>query len=40
VGGTPYSFYGATVPHEVYMVYQMMFAIITLHSSAARSRSG
>jgi len=29
VGQEPYSFYGATVPHQVFMVFQMMFAIIT-----------
>ncbi len=29
VGQEPYSFYGATIPHQVFMVYQMMFAIIT-----------
>jgi Amt family ammonium transporter len=29
VGQEPYAFYGATVPHEVYMIFQMMFAIIT-----------
>jgi ammonium transporter, Amt family len=29
VGQEPYAFYGATVPHEVFMVFQMMFAIIT-----------
>jgi Amt family ammonium transporter len=29
VGGTPNASYGATVPHETYMVYQLMFAIIT-----------
>ncbi len=26
---TPYAAYGATVPHQLFMVYQMMFAIIT-----------
>lgn len=29
VGATPNADYGATVPHETYMVYQLMFAIIT-----------
>ena len=29
VGQEPNTFYGATVPHEVFMMYQMMFAIIT-----------
>jgi len=29
VGQEPYAFYGATVPHQVFMVFQMMFAIIT-----------
>jgi Amt family ammonium transporter len=29
VGQTPNPAYGATVPHQVFMVYQMMFAIIT-----------
>ncbi len=29
VGQGPYAFYGATIPHQVFMVYQMMFAIIT-----------
>jgi Amt family ammonium transporter len=29
VGQTPNSDYAPTVPHLVYMVYQMMFAIIT-----------
>ncbi|MEP6755583.1 MAG: ammonium transporter [Chthonomonadales bacterium] len=29
VGQEPYTFYGATIPHQVFMVYQMMFAIIT-----------
>ena len=29
VGSTPNADYGATVPHETYMVYQLMFAIIT-----------
>ncbi len=29
VGQTPNTDYGATIPHQVYMIYQMMFAIIT-----------
>ncbi len=29
VGATPNADYGATVPHETYMIYQLMFAIIT-----------
>src|SRR5262249_3549514 len=29
VGQTPNADYGATIPHQVYMIYQMMFAIIT-----------
>jgi ammonium transporter, Amt family len=29
VGATPNPDYGATVPHETYMIYQLMFAIIT-----------
>jgi len=29
VGGAPNADYGATVPHETFMVYQLMFAIIT-----------
>ncbi len=29
VGTTPNVDYGATVPHETYMIYQLMFAIIT-----------
>jgi Amt family ammonium transporter len=29
VGQTPNPDYGATIPHQVYMIYQMMFAIIT-----------
>jgi Amt family ammonium transporter len=29
VGAAPNADYGATVPHETYMVYQLMFAIIT-----------
>ncbi len=29
VGSTPNGDYGATVPHETYMIYQLMFAIIT-----------
>lgn len=29
VGQEPYTFYGATIPHQVFMIYQMMFAIIT-----------
>lgn len=29
VGQAPYAFYGATIPHQVFMVYQMMFAVIT-----------
>ena len=29
VGQEPNTFYGATVPHQVFMVFQMMFAIIT-----------
>src|SRR5690349_12223242 len=29
VGGDPNADYGATVPHQTYMVYQLMFAIIT-----------
>jgi Amt family ammonium transporter len=29
VGQEPYAFYGATVPHQVFMIFQMMFAIIT-----------
>jgi Amt family ammonium transporter len=29
VGATPNADYGATVPHQTYMIYQLMFAIIT-----------
>jgi ammonium transporter, Amt family len=29
VGSTPNGDYGATIPHETYMIYQLMFAIIT-----------
>ncbi len=29
VGSTPNADYGATIPHETYMIYQLMFAIIT-----------
>jgi len=29
VGSVPNADYGATVPHETYMIYQLMFAIIT-----------
>jgi ammonium transporter, Amt family len=29
VGSAPNSDYGATIPHETYMIYQLMFAIIT-----------
>jgi Amt family ammonium transporter len=29
VGQEPNAFYGATIPHQVFMMYQMMFAIIT-----------
>ena len=29
VGGEPNADYGATIPHQTYMVYQLMFAIIT-----------
>lgn len=29
VGSTPNPDYGATIPHETYMIYQLMFAIIT-----------
>ncbi len=29
VGSAPNTDYGATIPHETYMVYQLMFAIIT-----------
>lgn len=29
VGQEPYPFYGATIPHELFMAYQLMFAIIT-----------
>ncbi len=29
VGSTPNADYGTTVPHETYMIYQLMFAIIT-----------
>jgi Amt family ammonium transporter len=29
VGQTPNAEYGATIPHQVYMAYQMMFAVIT-----------
>lgn len=29
VGQTPNADYGATIPHQVYMIYQMMFAVIT-----------
>jgi len=29
VGSTPHPDYGATVPHQTYMIYQLMFAIIT-----------
>ena len=29
VGSTPNADYGATIPHQTYMIYQLMFAIIT-----------
>jgi ammonium transporter, Amt family len=29
VGLTPHSFYGTTIPHQAFMIYQCMFAIIT-----------
>jgi Amt family ammonium transporter len=29
VGATPNADYGATIPHETYMIYQLMFAVIT-----------
>ncbi len=29
VGQTPDDFYGTTIPHQVFMIYQLMFAIIT-----------
>jgi ammonium transporter, Amt family len=29
VGNTPNADYGATIPHQTYMIYQLMFAIIT-----------
>jgi Amt family ammonium transporter len=29
VGAAPHADYGATVPHQTYMIYQLMFAIIT-----------
>src|SRR5437764_11532898 len=29
VGLTPYPAYAATIPHQAYMVFQMMFALIT-----------
>ncbi len=29
VGGAPYPDYAATIPHQAYMIYQCMFAIIT-----------
>src|SRR5262249_35750816 len=29
VGLTPHSFYGPTIPHQAFMIYQCMFAIIT-----------
>jgi len=29
VGGEPYAVYAATIPHQAYMVFQMMFAVIT-----------
>jgi Amt family ammonium transporter len=29
VGGDPNADYGATIPHQTYMIYQLMFAIIT-----------
>ena len=29
VGGEPYSAYAATIPHQTFMLFQMMFAIIT-----------
>ncbi len=29
VGGTPSPLYAPTIPHQLYMIYQMMFAIIT-----------
>jgi Amt family ammonium transporter len=29
VGLTPHTFYGTTIPHQAFMVYQCMFAIIT-----------
>jgi len=39
VGLTPNASYGATVPHQAYMIYQMMFAIITRPSSPGPSPS-
>lgn len=29
VGMEPYEFYAATIPHQLFMVYQLMFAVIT-----------
>ena len=29
VGSTPNADYGATIPHQTYMIYQLMFAVIT-----------
>ncbi len=29
VGGDPYPDYGATVPHQAFMIFQLMFAVIT-----------
>src|SRR5512141_3061914 len=29
VGSEPYAYYAATVPHQAFMIFQMMFAVIT-----------
>jgi ammonium transporter, Amt family len=29
VGAEPYAFYSATIPHQLFMLFQMMFAVIT-----------
>ena len=40
VGLSPHAVYGPTIPHQAFMVFQLMFAAITPPSLPARSQSG
>jgi len=40
VGGQPYADYAATIPHQAFMIFQCMFAVITRLSSSGHTPRG